>query len=682
MTHTMFCSETGMLGSISRTVRGVTSALPRALPTAPRVSRPVSFGSFFTNPQDNNASAPTQPAQAAYPSPSSPPMGAVDGAMQYGSPLLPHGRSPAPRPIPGTGRRRTSAASVASQEGRLHVPDEVSELTLDDQSSGTHYPRVPGRVDEEILFSGWDTLRSGQTTRRILVLGYTAGMQIWDCTELSSVKEIVNVAMDLGKVVEAHVLPDPSNRRKDAFATYRPLLGLMFVHSSSLRMHHLISLLQCREFSRSQGNAILLPEITPNRPSLRLVCPTYRVHCQFEIPYHSKSYQSYIQSCANVSLQSTSIPIALHICCSTTLAKLFTIPQANLASFTPDNAPKLTSRLSTHLEQSLNYGQAPPKPSSPPPSPHPKPVFALSGRLLAIAAPPPRQDGGPSDDTGVHPRVRTLSATNGVAPGPNQPLFSVVGVSVSQADIGNAAIKVGGGMLSGMRTLGGLAYGAAKAQFAGPRTDVPASKTQTTTAPGLFASKSAPAGYSAPSDSVTSEVTSNLIPVQPPSGHYIRVMDLGSLVNGKAPKTVVEFALQGSSSVANLAFTADGSCLIVAPKDGQVIKVFKLDPIPQALRGSSPTEDSIGNVAPPLHIYDLRRGRSTGSIERIEVDQSGRWIAVGTRNGTVHVFPVNPYGGPPDARSHLEGRVINPDEPVSRWSLKVASLLTLNRWCP
>ena len=38
-----------------------------------------------------------------------------------------------------------------------------------------------------------------------------------------------------------------------------------------------------------------------------------------------------------------------------------------------------------------------------------------------------------------------------------------------------------------------------------------------------------------------------------------------------------------------------------------------------------------------------------------------RWLAVGTRNRTVHVFGVNPYGGKPDVRSHVEGRVRNVD---------------------
>ena len=32
---------------------------------------------------------------------------------------------------------------------------------------------------------------------------------------------------------------------------------------------------------------------------------------------------------------------------------------------------------------------------------------------------------------------------------------------------------------------------------------------------------------------------------------------------------------------------------------------------------------------------------------------------MGTRKRAVHVFAVNPYGGRPDQRSHLEGRVAN-----------------------
>ncbi|GAA6073058.1 breast carcinoma-amplified sequence 3 isoform X1, partial [Tachysurus ichikawai] len=36
-----------------------------------------------------------------------------------------------------------------------------------------------------------------------------------------------------------------------------------------------------------------------------------------------------------------------------------------------------------------------------------------------------------------------------------------------------------------------------------------------------------------------------------------------------------------------------------------------------------------------------------------------RWVVVSTLRGTSHVFPINPYGGAPCARTHLSPRVVN-----------------------
>lgn len=36
-----------------------------------------------------------------------------------------------------------------------------------------------------------------------------------------------------------------------------------------------------------------------------------------------------------------------------------------------------------------------------------------------------------------------------------------------------------------------------------------------------------------------------------------------------------------------------------------------------------------------------------------------RWVAISTLRGTTHVFPVNPYGGAPCARTHMSPRVVN-----------------------
>jgi len=47
------------------------------------------------------------------------------------------------------------------------------------------------------------------------------------------------------------------------------------------------------------------------------------------------------------------------------------------------------------------------------------------------------------------------------------------------------------------------------------------------------------------------------------------------------------------------------------------------------------------------HLYDLRRGTSA-VIEGGDWAQDGVWLAIGTRNRTARVFPVDPCGGKVD----------------------------------
>ncbi|KAF8958197.1 hypothetical protein BDZ97DRAFT_68151 [Flammula alnicola] len=60
-------------------------------------------------------------------------------------------------------------------------------------------------------------------------------------------------------------------------------------------------------------------------------------------------------------------------------------------------------------------------------------------------------------------------------------------------------------------------------------------------------------------------------------------------------------------------------------------------------------------------VYDLYRGRTAAVVEDLDWARDGRWLAVGTWNRTIHIFPVNPYGGKSDIRSHMDGRVRNVD---------------------
>jgi hypothetical protein len=84
------------------------------------------------------------------------------------------------------------------------------------------------------------------------MLAYPAGLQIWDCSDLSAVSEVLNLNLDsaewrmiLGngkggstkiqeegivvQVVHAALLSTPSHTRSDLFAGDRPLLGIMCV---------------------------------------------------------------------------------------------------------------------------------------------------------------------------------------------------------------------------------------------------------------------------------------------------------------------------------------------------------------------------------------------------------------------------------------------------------------------
>jgi hypothetical protein len=63
--------------------------------------------------------------------------------------------------------------------------------------------------------------------RRLLVLGYLSGLQIWDCTNLDSITEMLNVSgPEWGTVWTAQVLPGPLPPIGDQFLSSRPLTWL------------------------------------------------------------------------------------------------------------------------------------------------------------------------------------------------------------------------------------------------------------------------------------------------------------------------------------------------------------------------------------------------------------------------------------------------------------------------
>uniref|UniRef100_A0A3Q3EQL9 BCAS3 microtubule associated cell migration factor n=1 Tax=Kryptolebias marmoratus TaxID=37003 RepID=A0A3Q3EQL9_KRYMA len=59
------------------------------------------------------------------------------------------------------------------------------------------------------------------------------------------------------------------------------------------------------------------------------------------------------------------------------------------------------------------------------------------------------------------------------------------------------------------------------------------------------------------------------------------------------------------------------------------------------------------------HLYTLHRGETEAKVQDMCFSQDSRWVAISTLRGTTHVFPINPYGGTPCARTHMSQRVVN-----------------------
>ena len=285
--------------------------------------------------------------------------------------------------------------------------------------------------------------------------------------------------------------------------------------------------------------------------------------------------------------------------------------------------------------------------------------------------------------------------------------------NMTQAELGQAAMKVGETFLGGMKLLGGMAYDAAKSRVSGGG-DVGRVGGESLASGGVggrFVSRSAPDTSEGNEGaqrlrerrfSNASTISGHHITTVAPSttsttaasgGYYITVLDLSPLLvsAGKEavssatnvlPIWIDEFMSSRSQPVAALHFSADGTNLAVIQRDGCVVKTFKIHPIASVvlssgiLNGSKMDNSEVEmrkrwtghlhqQTPSSVKMYTLRRGRTRAVVEGADWSKDGRWLAIGTRNRTVHVFPVNPYGGKADIASHLEGRVRNVDVIVS-----------------
>ncbi|VDC01002.1 unnamed protein product [Peniophora sp. CBMAI 1063] len=500
-----------------------------------------------------------------------------------------------PGPPPSDPRRQ----SWGSDAGHKTL-DEV--LSLDNPHSDPsqapgmmRYPSGDADNSERILWSRWDTVVDGPITRRWLLVGYLRGMQIWDCTSLDAPKELLNLPdVSWGRIWQASVLPSPASG-PDQLQRARPLIGIIAKQTSrdprfliySLHSHDIIKTIAAPGLVSFSANNHFIVLSTSNPTSITVLSA-----CTFSV---------------------------LHVISAPSLVPFFRpLPTNNNAQDTSVLLPDID-------------------PTAPPADHEPRPVFALSHRLLAFASTPPRSD--------------------------TKPGGSITTSTINQADLRDTALRVGTtigtSVLSGMRSLGGMAITAARSRMAGPTAPMPAPPARP------FQSRSAPSRRA--SVDISDDVhlrgdPSSAAPVPTVGNAFVTVLDLRPLLhddNGK-PEGIAEWEPSQRAHVAALRFSEDGTQVVVVPEDGQTLPVFRLRPPSRAKRRVAQDTDSVmPEDGQPHHIYDLRRGRTSGHIEVVEPASDGRWVAIGSRKRTVHVFATNPYGGPADERSHVSGRVLN-----------------------
>ncbi|TBU43312.1 hypothetical protein BD309DRAFT_894635 [Dichomitus squalens] len=658
------------LETFSRTIRNYVPSsipIPSAAPSPPRVSRPVSFGSFLS--PSTHAASPSATRE---------------------------------RQRDHDWKRRGSDASSAADlrrqwpgQRRSEPGGEMPVFSLDDDISedgpredGRQVTRYPGVGDtEEVLWAGWDTLAdvsdegSEQArTRSVLMLGYPSGLQLWDCSNLGSVSELLNLTgAQWGAVEFAGVLPDPPQVEEE-FRPKRPLIGFS---------------------SRTpQGTDFLVYSLRTHEVVKRLSLI---------------GFTSFAASSQFIIL-CTSNPPSLHIISSCTFASLYIIPSASLVPFTfpPAQSTSSPTKPTFNDVPSLDLDQHYPSLRA---SPLPRPIYALSNRLLAYVSPPSRQDAAPAATPGQAHTSVPITASEA-------PLK--FGLGMSQADLGNAAVKIGGSVLSGMKTLGGIAFSAARAgvsaAVSGEQTsihsrNISASGGSATNALGMFFSKSAPAATASPHEYQTAadrrrrslRVSSPIegsfdpqatvtprsfppptSPTAPTSGCNVIVVDLYPLqVSSSAqPEPVAQFTFARPQALSGLKFSPEGTSLALCSKDGHAVRTFRLRPTPRLSRRpppDAPSQDSRSRsgkehaTAPKVrqtsssmtpehllesmqHVYTLRRGRTSAVVESLEWAHDKMWFGMSSRKRTIHVFATNPLGGKPDGSSHLIGRVVNSRE--------------------
>lgn len=181
----------------------------------------------------------------------------------------------------------------------------------------------------------------------------------------------------------------------------------------------------------------------------------------------------------------------------------------------------------------------------------------------------------------------------------------------------------------------------------------------------ISAAKGAFKGLSVFSEAVVSNLTGNKPSSTPKSSPQmdngnrpgiVSIVDLQNIhgdhycvsEDGDDDSLVAHFHAHANEPISHMVFDPAGTLLLTACKLGHNFHVFRIM--------AHPCSSSLGAVH---HLYTLHRGDTTAKVIDMAFSQDSRWVTVSTHRGTTHVFPVTPYGGNINVRTHCKARVVN-----------------------
>ncbi|EJU02108.1 hypothetical protein DACRYDRAFT_115899 [Dacryopinax primogenitus] len=441
---------------------------------------------------------------------------------------------------------------------------------------------------EEIVWSGFDNLQLEPRAppKRVLMIVYVSGFQMWDTTDPDNALEILNLREKAFLGLDSAMMlptPLPSQETPDEMYNLRPLLALVRGGQPSI--------------AGSAKLEVVLYSLRTNE-----IVKT--------IPFSRRGSpgRAVIAASDRYLVVGTSQPPALHVFSASSLSPVLT-PITDIA-------------------------------------PHPitqLPVFTLGTRLLAYATTRILDSG----QTGI---ITRESQGNEVIIAPS--------ATSTVLEIGKAAQKVGGGVFSGVKTLGGMGY----AYFSGrgqetSRADESPYKPYSRSAPqpstflGNVASLSALSGFHPPLEELR------------PSGKtaetgFVSVVDLDGHASGKF-RQLAHFRPSAKPTTI-LQWNPTSSLLFVTSTDGRAFNIYEMRN-KSRLASDIPLPAGIQEDLPHVwHRYELKRGSTPATVVRAIWSPDGRWLAVGTQRRTVHLYALSPYFGPPSTDTHGNAKIRNP----------------------